>query len=79
MIIYVFEQLKDVVNLIIMEINCNPEVIQFKFDPPHAKTNKISFAPSEDSDQPGHSPSLTRVFVVHMKNGWILSNPLTAQ
>ena len=34
------------------------------FEPPHNKTNKITFVPSEDSDQPGHLPSLTRVFVV---------------
>ena len=24
---------------------------------PHDKTNKLTFAPSEDSDQPGHPPS----------------------
>ena len=29
---------------------------------PHDKTNKMACAPSEDSDQPGHSPSLIRVF-----------------
>ena len=34
------------------------------FEPPHDKTNKIIFAPSEDSDQPEHPPSLTRVFAV---------------
>ena len=32
--------------------------------PPHDKTNKMTCAPSEDSDQPGHPPSLIRVFVV---------------
>ena len=31
--------------------------------PPHDKTNKLA-APSEDSDQHGHSPSLIRVFTV---------------
>ena len=25
-----------------------------KYEPPHDKTNKIAYAPSEDSDQPGH-------------------------
>ena len=30
-------------------------------------------APSEDSDQPGHPPSLIRVFAVRMKNAWVLS------
>ena len=35
--------------------------------------------PSEDSDQPGHPPSLIRVFTVCMKNAWVLSYPLSAQ
>ena len=29
------------------------------------KSNKMTCAPSEDSDQPGHPPSLIRVFTVH--------------
>ena len=36
-------------------------------EPPRDKTNKMSYAPSEDSDQPWHSPSLIRVFAVRMK------------
>ena len=36
-------------------------------------------APSEDSDQPGHPPSLIRVFAVRMKKAWVLSYPLNAQ
>ena len=28
------------------------------YEPPHDKTNKMACAPSEDSDQPGHTPSL---------------------
>ena len=36
-------------------------------------------APSEDSDQPGHAPSLIRVFAVRMKKAWVLSYPLSAQ
>ena len=36
-------------------------------------------APSKDSDHPGHLPSLTRVFAVHMKEAWVLSYPLIAQ
>ena len=36
-------------------------------------------APSEDSDQPGHPPSLIRVFAVCMKKHWVLSYPLSAQ
>ena len=36
-------------------------------------------APSEDSDQPGHPPSLIRVFAVRMKEACVLSYPLSAQ
>ena len=36
-------------------------------------------APSEDSDQLGHPPSLIRVFAVCMKKPWVLSYPLSAQ
>ena len=36
-------------------------------------------APSEDSDQPGHPPSLIRIFAVRMKKAWVLSYPLSAQ
>ena len=35
--------------------------------------------PSEDSDQPGHPPSLIRVFTILMKKPWVLSYPLSAQ
>ena len=42
------------------------------------KTNKMTCAPSEDSDQPGHPPSLIRVFAVRMKKHWVLSYPLSA-
>ena len=41
--------------------NCN-EVNSV--EPPHDKTNTMACAPSEDSDQPGHLPSLIRVFAV---------------
>ena len=36
-------------------------------------------APSEDSDQPGHPPSLIRVFAVRMEKAWVLSYTLSAQ
>ena len=39
----------------------------------------MACAPSEDSDQPGHPPSLIRVFAVRMKKDWDLSYPLSAQ
>ena len=35
--------------------------------PQHDKNNKINSAPSEDSDQPGHPPSLIRAFAVRIK------------
>ena len=38
----------------------------------------MACAPSEDSDQPGHLPSLIRVFTVHIKKTWVLSYPLSA-
>ena len=34
---------------------------------------------NEDSDQPGHPPSLIRVFAVRMKKAWVLSYLLSAQ
>ena len=36
-------------------------------------------APSEDSDQLGHPPSLIRVFAIRMKKPWVLSYPMSAQ
>ena len=36
-------------------------------------------APSEHSDQPGHSPSLIRAFAVNMKKAWVFSYPLSTQ
>ena len=47
------------------------------FEPSHDKTNKMTCLPSEDSDQPGHLPSLIRVFAVRMKKAWFLSYLLT--
>ena len=46
---------------------------------PHDKTNKIACAPSEDSDQPEHPPSLIRVVTIRMKKALVLSYPLRAQ
>ena len=45
----------------------------------HDKNQQSDCAPSEDSDQPGHQPSLTRVFAVRMKKPGVLSYPLSAQ
>ena len=35
-----------------------------QIEPSHDKTNKVAYAPIEDSDQPGHPPSLISVFSV---------------
>ena len=43
------------------------------------QNQQSGYAPSEDSDQPWHPPSLIRVFAVRMKKGWFLSYPLSAQ
>ena len=34
-------------------------------EPPHDKTNKMACAPNEDSDQPGHQPSLISLRCPH--------------
>ena len=48
-------------------------------EPLHDKTNKMTCAPSKDSDQPGHAPSLIKVFAVCMKKHWALNYLLSAQ
>ena len=51
---------------IVMKCVCAAYVDSRKkhFESPHDKTNKITFVPSKDSDQPGHPPRLIRVFAV---------------
>ena len=48
------------------------------YEPPLVNINKMACAPSEDSDQPGHPPSLIRVFAIRMKKHWVLNYPLSA-
>ena len=48
------------------------------YEPRHDKTNKMSVRPAK-IDQPGHPPSLIKVFAVRMKNPWVLSYRLSAQ
>ena len=48
-------------------------------EPAHNKINKMTCAPTDDSDQPGHQPSLIRVFTVRMKKACLLSYSLSAQ
>ena len=56
----------------------SPYFSRIVYEPWQDKTNS-DCAPSEDSDQPGHPPSLIRVFAVRMKKAWVLSYPLSAQ
>ena len=44
------------------------------YEPLHDKNNKMICAPIEDSDQPGHLPSLIRVFAVCMKKAQALAS-----
>ena len=40
-------------------------LFQFSFEPGHDKTYKMTCAPNEDSDQPGHQPSLISLRCPH--------------
>ena len=44
------------------------------YEPAHGNKQQNDIAPSEDSDQPGHPPSLIRVFAGHTSHfvGFIL-------
>ena len=39
----------------------------------------MAYAPSKESDQPEHLPSLIRVSAVRMKKAWVLGYPLSTQ
>ena len=52
-------------NIIIISILIFRSVLSLRMiERPHDKTNKKICSPSEDSGQPGHPPSLVRVFAV---------------
>ena len=81
-----------VISLLVLRAGCGIWLYQFlniaylftllsawRSEPQHNKTNKQACVPSEDSDQPGHPPSLIRVFAVHMKKPWVLSYPFNTQ
>ena len=57
--------------------NCFPDNLveacyqKVTFEPQHDKTNKMTFAPSEDSDQPRHPPSLTDRSLRCALNGYL--------
>ena len=53
-------------------------ITTLRFEPHHDKTNKMACAPSEDSDQPGHPPSLIIGFAVRMEVAWTLSYTVSA-
>ena len=53
------------------------QMVPIACEPQHNKTTKKGCASSEDSDQPGHPPSLIRVFAVCMKEPWVLHYPLS--
>ena len=64
------------------QLNLSKSILSWMFkltELPHDKTNKMACAPSEDSDQPGHPPSLIRVFTARMKKAWGLIYPSRAQ
>ena len=60
---------------------CLLSIDDFKNEPQHnrIRTNKMTCTSSKDSDQPGHPPSLIRVFAVCMKKPLVLSCPLSAK
>ena len=47
------------------QIRLTRSICDFLIEPAHDKTNKITSAPSEDSDQPGHPPCLIWILAVH--------------
>ena len=53
------------------QISTNLFLWQIANEPPHDKTKKMTCTPSENSDQPGHPPSLIRVFAVNIKEAWV--------
>ena len=57
----------------------NAQTCLYDNEPPHDKTNKMACGPREDSDQPGHLPSLIRVFAVRMKKAWVISYTMSTQ
>ena len=51
----------------------------YEKEPQHDKTNKMTCAPIEDSNQAGHPPRLIRVFSVPMKKPLDLSYSMSGQ
>ena len=59
--------IKDYYNIIEQRPKSDSEDMagRLAYESPRDKTNKLTCAPSKDSDQPGHPPSLIRAFAVH--------------
>ena len=51
--------------LILLDSDHNLKTDENTNEPPHDKTNKMACAPREDSDQPGHPPSLISLRCPH--------------
>ena len=67
-------------NTVLTAIICKTSIIKhIRYESLHDKTNKMTCAPSEDSDQSGPPPSLIRIFSVRMTTPWVLSYSLNAQ
>ena len=74
-----FHNLESCIVSLVLIKSISTTLIYILFEPADDQTNKMNCAPSEDSDQPGHPPSLIRVFAVRMKKPWVLSYQLSAQ
>ena len=68
------EKIDNVLTHISKSCSCSTEN-----EPPHDKTNKMACAPSEDSDQPAHPPSLITVFSIRMKKTLVLNYLFSTQ
>ena len=60
-------------------IKCDYSVTEQMIWAATCQNQQSECAPSEESDQPGHPPSLIRVFTVRMKKAWVLSYALSGQ
>ena len=63
----------------LVHVQCTIGIDPFLIRAASWQNQQSDCAPSEDSDQPGHPPSLIRVFVVRTKKAWVFSYPLSAQ
>ena len=54
-------------------------IVEMLNEPQQDKINKMTCAPSKDTDQPARLRSLVRVFAVDVKNPWMVGYTLSAQ